>query len=621
MSKIAESITKLLINLKASVREVPSQLPFDYSQVKETNGLPAFLKVGTLLGVASNNYHALLPLKNIKGIAFKLNDTNREEIHLAIQSFILQIIERSPENFANVTVIDTKKMGSNFRPLRKLAAKHLAHFVADDELIKKVLDEHYAKSVRVITECLTQYDTLAEYNMHSGHIEPFRILAIADLPHSFSNLDRLEALLQNAYEAGVWVFFSYDMDLVKSMPNSFQEKFNQILTHFQDTLLEEYGDAANDYYRLSNLNRASYEEAILPSGVVKLILSNDINAAATLLANTENISTYDALLTVEHYYKYPGLLKNNIGYFLFENYTLQLDRKDISIDNINERLSKLNNIQSTEINPMHGVRIPIGKAVGRSHYLTFGLETDNYSAIIGGQAGKGKSNLLNNIIVGGMRQYSANELRFAIIDCSGVGFHEFNEAPNIELLCRSSNVEVCIKAVEYIEKEFVRREDLFKHLGIADINKFNEKSTTKLPRLICLIDEFHVLYAGKERYSSYFDNILVDKVIRIGRKFGIHLVLCTQSLGGGVRRSILDNIPLRIALGMTADQSNSFLGMRNDAAANLERGMAVYNPHNGNISSNKLVKIDYLSESDIAKAIEITKQQNSEIQQFNKVNL
>ena len=83
---------------------------------------------------------------------------------------------------------------------------------------------------------------------------------------------------------------------------------------------------------------------------------------------------------------------------------------------------------------------------------------------------------------------------------------------------------------------------------------------------------------------------MVEKVIKIGRKFGVHLLVSTQSLGSGVRKSILDNIPLRIALGMTEDQSISFLGFKNDSATNLERGVAIYNNQNGNIRANKTVK-------------------------------
>jgi DNA segregation ATPase FtsK/SpoIIIE-like protein len=81
-------------------------------------------------------------------------------------------------------------------------------------------------------------------------------------------------------------------------------------------------------------------------------------------------------------------------------------------------------------------------------------------------------------------------------------------------------------------------------------------------------------------------------MIRTGRSFGIHLIVATQSLGDSVRRSILDNIPLRIALGMTEAQSNSFLAYNNDAAKNLDRGLAIYNDSNGEKDANKLIQVN-----------------------------
>ena len=301
------------------------------------------------------------------------------------------------------------------------------------------------------------------------------------------------------------------------------------------------------------------------------------------------------------------------------SYVLQLDRKDISIDNINREIDSLNKIPIDETDHSEGARIPIGKTGGQTFCFTLGYESDNYHAIIGGQSGKGKTVLLNNIIARGIEAYTSDELRFLIIDCSGTGFNEFDKAPGIQLMCRSSSVETCEKAVQQIEEELKYREQIFKYHGVPDIKTYLKKTKNPLPLLICLIDEFHILYTGKDKYSSYFDSILIDRVIRIGRKFGIHLILCTQSLGGGVRRSFLDNIPLRIALGMTSDQSNGFLGLRNDAAANLDKGIAVYNAQNGNLSANKKVKINFILPEDIERIISLSEQKNTESAKFDKI--
>jgi len=620
MSKFLQAATSLVQDINASVKEIAPSLPFDYTSMIDDSQLPTFLNIGNLIGKGNNSYPALLPLKKIKGIAFQLNDSNREEVHLAIQHYLLQIIERSKEGNTSLTVIDTKKMGSNFRNLRRLGKNILAHFVADAEGIKANLDDHYSKSVSVITECLTNYENLATYNQKSGHVQPYRLLAIADFPDGFNNLDRLEALLQNADESGIFVFLTYDESLYEKLSKMGQDKFRQILSHLIS--LEEFGNPENDFYGKSKYNVLGEDEMLPPYVTPEILDALKTGAklnAVKMYKDLSGLSLHEAKEFIDTISSGFVPTRTTAERWLFPNYIFQLNRKDISLDNINAQINRLAQTTIVEDDKADGLRIPIGKTSGQTHYLTFGFETDNYSAIIGGQAGKGKSNLLNNIIGRGMETYSSDELRFAIIDCSGVGFYEFEDAPNVELMCRSSDVEKCLIAVQYIEKEFARREVLFQEAGVADLKKYRVKTGLPLPRLICLIDEFHVLFTGKEKFSSYFDTILVDKVIRIGRKFGFHLVTCTQSLGGGVRRSILDNIPLRIALGMTTDQSNGFLGLKNDAAANLERGVAVYNPQNGNVSANKIVKVNYMSDSDIERTVSLAKQQNANSAPFQKI--
>jgi DNA segregation ATPase FtsK/SpoIIIE, S-DNA-T family len=558
MTQLLENVEILVDKIANSIKPISNKLDFDYTTSKDDTTMPSFLKIGNLISKHGTVYPALLPTKDIKGLAFKINDSNREEIHFALQHYALQLIKGSSEGHVNLTVIDTKKMGSNFRLLRKLNKQILPHFVADEDAQRSAIDEQFNKSVSVISECLTHYDSLAEYNQKAGHVQPFRIVLIADFPNGFrENLDKVNALLTNADEAGVFVFLTYDPDFVT---RSNEEKVNRVLG--QCYHLEEYGDPVNDFYNIK---------------------------------------------------------KEGNAYTVFDNYTLQLDRKDINAENLAKEIAALTKEENVvEQDQIDGIEIPIGKTLGQTFHFTFGYKSDNFHAIIGGQSGKGKTVLLNNIIAKGIASYSPDELRFVLIDCGGTGFHEFDNALHMQLMCRSSNVETCHVAVQFIEQEMIRREELFKNAGVADLKQYVKKTGKPLPRLFCIIDEFHVLYTGREKFSSYFDTVLVDRVIRIGRKFGLHLIVCTQSLGGGVRRSILDNIPLRIALGMTTDQSQGFLGMRNDAANNLERGKAVYNGQNGDARSNKIIQVNYINDEDIQNIIDVSVAQNPSFEHFER---
>ena len=69
---------------------------------------------------------------------------------------------------------------------------------------------------------------------------------------------------------------------------------------------------------------------------------------------------------------------------------------------------------------------------------------------------------------------------------------------------------------------------------------------------------------------------------------------------------------------MTTDQSQGFLGMRNDAASNLERGMAIYNGQNGDARANKVVKVNFIDDKEIQNIIDRAKVQNTDFEYFER---
>ena len=549
MSELINKIEIIEEKYRLKLDEVKKLDSFDfYSDYllknKGKTKLPEFIKVGNLIS-ETINYPALVPLQKIKGLIFEINDSNREEINLTIEHIALQLINQIDSQYFKFTIIDPKKLGSNFQHLRRLDSKIIGNIVFEEEEIRKSISYHFNESVKVVNECLIHYNSIEDYNKQTGEKQPFRFIFISDFPYGFKDsLDKLNTILHNNSEAGVFVFMTYDTSIDIG---TYQDKVKEVVK--QLPILQEFGNPTNDFYKINNVPR-------------------------------------------EDFYN--------------EKFTLKLDRNDINSEKLNLTIKEILNQNKQDVNfeLTDGLRIPIGKVAGQTHYFTIGHETDNYHGIIGGQPGKGKTILLNNIIAKGIETYNSDELKYFLIDCAGVGFQEFKNSNHIQELCSSSNVEICVESVKKLEEEMLNREALFKENNVAELKDYIKKTGVKLPRIICIIDEFHVLFTGSSRISSYVETILVDKVIRIGRKFGIHLLVSTQSLGGGVRKSILDNIPLRIALGMTEDQSTGFLGFKNEAAANLERGVAVYNNQNGSLKANKTVRVNYLDFNDIEQIIQ-----------------
>jgi len=548
MSELISKIDSIQDKYRIQLDEVKKLEAFDfYSDYllknKGKTKLPEFIKVGNLIS-ETINYPALIPLQKIKGLAFELNDSNREEINLTIEHIALQIINQIDNQYFKFTIIDPKKLGSNFQHLRRLDNKLIGNIVFEEEEIRKSISYHFNESVKVVNECLIHYNSIEDYNKQTGEKQPFRFIFISDFPYGFKDsLDKLNTILHNNSEAGVFVFMTYDTTIDIG---TYQDKVKEVVK--QLSVLQEFGNPTNDFYKIQNIPR-------------------------------------------EDFYN--------------DKFTLKLDRAEINPEKLNFTIKEILNQSKQDVSfePTDGLRIPIGKVAGQTHYLTIGHETDNYHGIIGGQSGKGKTVLLNNIIAKGIETYNLNELNFYLIDCSGVGFPQFKNCNYIKEFCISSDIETCVLTLQKLEQVKLEREKLFNEYGVTELKFFIQKSDIKLPRIICVVDEFQVLFSGSSKTTSWVDKTLVEAT-KVWRKFGIHLLLSTQSLGDGVRKSILENIPLRIALGMTDAQSTSFLGFKNEAAANLDKLIAIYNNQNGEIKANKTVRLNILQDDEIAQIIQ-----------------
>ena len=77
---------------------------------------------------------------------------------------------------------------------------------------------------------------------------------------------------------------------------------------------------------------------------------------------------------------------------------------------------------------------------------------------------------------------------------------------------------------------------------------------------------------------------MLDRLVRQGRAFGIHVILGSQTLGGAysLARSTLGQIAIRVALQCSEADAHLILSEENTAARLLTRpGEAIYNDFNG----------------------------------------
>jgi DNA segregation ATPase FtsK/SpoIIIE, S-DNA-T family len=207
--------------------------------------------------------------------------------------------------------------------------------------------------------------------------------------------------------------------------------------------------------------------------------------------------------------------------------------------------------------------------------------------LIGGRSGAGKTALLINLLYGLCSRYSPDDLALYLLDFKeGVSFREFTPTdrepswmPHARVVGIESDRAYGLAVLHDLDGEMTRRSVLFKDAGVTRFADLRE--TTKVPRILCVIDEFQVLLGGDDRVAQRAVALL-ESVARKGRSYGIHLILASQTLRGvealyAKRDSIFGQFPVRIALPGGADVLDS----RNNSAEALRLGTAIVNTAGG----------------------------------------
>ncbi|HET6425508.1 MAG TPA: hypothetical protein VFG20_17600, partial [Planctomycetaceae bacterium] len=94
--------------------------------------------------------------------------------------------------------------------------------------------------------------------------------------------------------------------------------------------------------------------------------------------------------------------------------------------------------------------------------------------------------------------------------------------------------------------------------------------------------------------------LLLDRLIRQGRAFGVHVILGSQTLAGAysLARSTLGQVAVRIALQCSETDAHLILSEENTAARMLTRpGEAIYNDANGLPAGNHLFQVVWLDDA------------------------
>ena len=240
-----------------------------------------------------------------------------------------------------------------------------------------------------------------------------------------------------------------------------------------------------------------------------------------------------------------------------------------------------------------GFDIPIGwTSAGGPTPLILGATTSEHHALLAGKTGSGKSNLLHVLIHTLCERYSPAEVDLYLLDYKEST--EFNiyadpPLPHARLVATESDPEYGVTVLQHLVGELEKRASMFKTVKVRDFVEYREATKAPLPRILLVIDEFQVLFAGNRPVAESAEHRL-SQLLKQGRSFGIHILLATQTLKGINALSlgsIITQLGCRIALACGQEDSAMILGANNWAATELRSPPeGIINNANGAKSGN-----------------------------------
>ncbi len=484
----------------------------------------------------------------------------------ALQALMLRFLTGLPPGKVRFTIIDPVGLGENFASFM-----HLADF--DEQLvgariwtetaqIEKRLADMTEHMENVIQKYLrNQYASIEEYNAQAGEVaEPYRVLVVANFPANFSleAARRLASIASSGASCGVFTLVSVDPR--QPAPQGFP-----LADLEQPSLNLRWQDG---HFAWDDPDFGQYP------------LTLDSPPDPTALAAIVQVVGAKA--------KEAGHVEVD-----FEFVAPPADRWWAG-------------------DSRGGLSVPLGRSgATKRQILALGKGTSQH-ALVAGKTGSGKSTLLHALITNLALHYGPEEVELYLIDFKkGVEFKTYatHELPHARVVAVESEREFGLSVLQRLDAELKRRGDLFRTAGVQDVGAFREKMESResppaaagesqMPRILLVVDEFQEFFTEDDKLSQEAA-LLLDRLVRQGRAFGLHVLLGSQTLGGAysLARSTIDQMAVRIALQCSEADANLILSKDNNAARLLSRpGEAIYNDANGLMEGNDVFQVVWLPE-------------------------
>ncbi len=479
-------------------------------------------------------------------LLFETTGSGREEVLAALNNIILRLLSTAPAGRLSFTIIDPVGLGQSFSGVMHLAdyAEHLINnriWTQTGQIEQRLanLNEHMEKVIQMYLR--NEYATIAEYNEQAGNIaEKYHFVVVADFPANFSDVaaKRLLSIANSGARCGVFTLIHWDRRQ-PSPPDLVPEDLRQ-----SSVCITGKGN--------------------------EMILAGKFLPGTNLVLDTPP----NPELATEFIHKIGLRSKDS-------------NRVEVPFSHITPAEADLWSLDTSA-----ELRVPIGRTgATKFQYLAIGKGTRQH-ALLAGKTGSGKSTLFHVIITNLALWCSPEQVEFYLVDFKkGVEFKRYatKRLPHARVIAIESDREFGLSVLQRLDDELKRRGDLFRKLGVQDIAGYKRAGGTEaIPRSLLIIDEFQELFVEDDKISQTA-SLLLDRIVRQGRAFGIHVLLGSQTLGGAytVARTTLGQMVIRIALQCNEADAYLIMDDNNPAPRLLSRpGEGIYNDTAGTVEGN-----------------------------------
>lgn len=499
---------------------------------------------------------AALDLLHSPSLMIETADQGKPLAAKVLRTAMLRILTATPAGKLRFTIVDPIGLGQNFSAFMHLADhdeqlvnyriwtefNHINARLAD-------LTQHMENVIQ--TYLRNEFQSIQDYNRHAGEVaEAFRVLVIADFPAGFSDeaANRLLSIIASGPRCGVYTLISVDPK--QTMPRNFD--LNELRSH------------AN--VLVANEDELRWAESPLSGFQVQL----------------DELPDEDRISSILH----------------------AVGRRAKDANRVEVPFAAVAPASDDwwQADSRSGIAVALGRAgATKLQSMQLGHGTSQH-VLISGKTGSGKSTLLHAMITNLALNYAPDQVQFYLIDFKkGVEFKAYAEhqLPHARVVAIESEREFGQSVLQRLDLELRRRGDLFRRVGVQSLAGYRDARPDEcMPRILLVIDEFQEFFVKEDKIAQEA-SLLLDRLVRQGRAFGIHVLLGSQTLAGAysLARATIGQMAVRIALQCSAGDAHLILSDDNDAARLLRRpGEAIYNDANGLIEGNHPFQVVWLSD-------------------------